>query len=62
MLFKKKKDINIIEAIDFIKSQKKINKENISKFKEYGFATTELEKWDYIYGNILEILKSVEKK
>ena len=62
MLFKKKKDVNIDEAIEFIKAQMKINKENIIKFKEFGFATTELEKWDKIYKNILEILKSVRAK
>lgn len=62
MLFRKKKDVNIDEAIEFIKAQMKINKENIIKFKELGFATTELEKWDEIYKNILEILKSVRAK
>ena len=62
MLFKKKKDNNITEAIEFIKAQRKINKENILKFKEFGFATTELEKWDEIYKNILNILKSVQGK
>jgi len=59
MFFKKKKDIKINESIEFIKAQRKINKENIKKFKELGFATTELENWDKIYKNILEVLKSV---
>ncbi len=58
----KETDKTIEEAIEFIKFQKNQNKENIRKFKKYGISTNRLDEWDKIYKNILNILKSVERK
>ena len=56
---KKKRDKNIKEAIEFINFQKKMNKENIARFKKYNMPTTRLDEWEKIYKNILKILKSL---
>lgn len=56
---KKKQDKNIKEAIEFIKFQRKMNKENIARFKKYNMSTTRLDEWEKIYKNILKILKSL---
>ena len=55
--FKKKRDKNIEEAIEFIQFQRKMNKENIARFKRYNMPTTRLDEWDKIYKNILKMLK-----
>lgn len=60
MLFKKKKDKDILEAIDFIKLQKKINKDNIKIFENQGFSSEKLKTWDNLYDKILKILSSIK--
>lgn len=60
MLFKKKKDKDILEAIDFIKLQKKINKDNIKIFDRQGFSSERLRTWDNLYDKILKILSSIK--
>ena len=49
-------DDSIIEAINFIKLQIKLNKENIKEIKKLGYDISELKSWDRIYKYILKVL------
>lgn len=57
-----KKDVNLEEAIDFIKKQKKLNLQNIEKIKQMGFNTDDMNYWNDIYDFIIIKLKSMRRK
>lgn len=61
MIFFKRKNKNIKEAIDFIKLQKSLNKKNIAKLKELNISTKELDEWNTLYNKIIKILDSINE-
>ena len=61
MIFFKRKNKDIKEAIDFIKLQKSLNKKNIAKLKELNISTKELDEWNTLYNKIIKILNSINE-
>ena len=60
-LFKKNKDETLENAIEFMQSQKRLNKQNMKTIKNMNFAIDDMKEWDKIYGFIISTLKSMRK-
>lgn len=56
----KKKNNEVKKAIEFMKSQKKLNRLNIEKIKDLKIDVSELEDWDKMYDRIIKLLKSID--
>lgn len=60
-LFKKNKDETLENAIEFMQSQKQLNKQNMKTIKNMNFAIDDMKEWDKIYNFIISTLKSMRK-
>lgn len=60
-LFKKNKDETLENAIEFMQSQKRLNKQNMKTIKNMNFAIDDMKEWDKIYSFIISTLKSMRK-
>ena len=60
-LFKKNKDETLENAIEFMQSQKRLNKQNMKTIKNMNFAIDDMKEWDKIYNFIISTLKSMRK-
>lgn len=56
----KKKSNEVKKAIEFMKSQKKLNRLNIEKIRDLKIDVSELEDWDKMYDKIIKLLKSID--
>lgn len=60
-LFKKNRDETLENAIEFMQSQKRLNKQNMKTIKNMNFAIDDMKEWDKIYSFIISTLKSMRK-
>ena len=56
----KKKNNEVKKAIEFMRSQKEVNRLNIEKIKDLKIDVSELEDWDKMYDKIIKLLKSID--
>lgn len=60
-IFKKNNDKTLESAIEFMKAQKKLNKQNMKTVMNMNFAIDDMKEWDKIYDFIISTLKSMRK-
>ena len=58
---KKEHNVNIDEAIKFIKEQRKIQKKNIKRLKDINYVVDKIKDWIEIYDYVLDILYTIKK-
>ena len=61
-MFRRKKKNDILEqAIEFIKTQKELNKKNMKTIQNMNYDTDDMKEWDKIYGYVIDQLKNMRK-